>query len=91
MIDEEQRPGRILGHTGDVGADLLHQRVRLQVDDVAGAFRGNEKVLVVGHHLDRADAHVTDLEAADPGESKWGHTFVLLSFGIILAQLSVSE
>jgi hypothetical protein len=23
-------------------------------------------VLVVGHHGDRADAHVTDLEAADP-------------------------
>jgi hypothetical protein len=54
-------------HTkADVGADLLDEGVRLQVDDVAGAFRADEEVFVVGHQGERTDPRVTDLEAADP-------------------------
>jgi len=66
VIDDEQRPLLIHQHSGDVQADLLHERFRLQVDDVPGALRGYEQVLVVGHHGDRSDAHVTGLEASDP-------------------------
>jgi hypothetical protein len=66
VIDDEHGPGVIHHHSGHFRADRFHQRSRLQVDDVPGAFRRYEQVLVVGHQGDRADVHVTDLEAADP-------------------------
>ena len=48
VIDEEHRPGQIPHQSGDVGSDLLHQRARLQVDDVAGALAETNRCLAPG-------------------------------------------
>src|SRR4051794_34027468 len=66
VIDDEHRHGAVPEHSGDVRADLLHEPSRFHLDDVPSAFRGYEQVLAVGHHEDRANAHVTDLETSDP-------------------------
>jgi hypothetical protein len=41
VVDDEQRPWLIQMHLRNIVTDLLHERSRLQIDEVAGAFRGD--------------------------------------------------
>jgi hypothetical protein len=70
---DEAWPNRIVNDYGGMHypvigrLDLIrNKRAAGRPDDVPGPFRGYEQVFAVRHHEDRADAHVTALEATDP-------------------------